>query len=438
MFKPTKNYVIKPEPIEPLEFIPAENLGKDREIPEKFRGKLLITTVHDGEIIPQPFWDALQREWGDDPEKMEIFEHFYILERDWGADLVAHYLVEALNAKGYRCEGFYRINIARVLMDFGRFPGITPPEATHLGRYAINYPFSYILNYREKKHLLENYYDRISELLEPIVAEKTISLSIHTYDRYNEAGTERPITSVISRPISYQLYSKMPFEYFDPLFPSILGEYTADRRLVYRLSLMLERNGFSVATNYPYLLPNGSLEVRAQVWLFFLYLKKKFEEVYPEKAEDPAYQRVWKMLLDTNLRSAESDNLRSYIHMFRRAPVGKEEEFAKSQRAYQDIRDFLYERNEKVIQEYRYCPTRPSSLGFEVRKDYVWEFPDRECRQPGGPLYENARAVAEVIADSLLTYFREDRAEDPEPVASWGGTPKPRVLPPPPNILRGT
>ena len=439
MFKPTKEFAIRKEPFEPVEFVRVEKpFEGESDLPQRFRNKLLITTVHDGEILPEPFWEVLVREWGKDSKKLETFEKYYILERDWGADLVAYALVKELNRLGYRCEGFYRVNVARVLMDFGRFPGITPPEATLIDRYAINYPFSYLLNYELKKHLLESYYDKISELLEPVFLEKTISISIHTYDRYNEAGTERPITSVISRPISYQLHSKMPFEYFDPMYPSILGEYTADRRLVYRLSLMLERSGFSVATNYPYLLPNGSLEVRAQVWFFFQYLRKRFEEAYPESKRDPAFIRVWEMLLDTNLRSANSDRLRSYIHAFRRAPEGKEILFDESRKAYEKINEFLYSDDEKVIQEYRHWSERPSSLGIEVRKDFVWEFPDMECRQPGEPLYENAEKVAKVLAEGLMVYFTEDRSEDPKPVAPWGGRIRPSFRPPPSNIMRGS
>lgn len=409
-----KSYYICDEPVEPLEFVPAPEVGKNVDIPDHFQNSLMIDTIHDGATIPRPFWDALMQEWGDNEEKMAEFDFDYVRERDWGSDLVATALVQALNRHGYRCEGYHRITIARVLMDFGRFPGHTKLKAHHLDRFAINYPFSYLLNYDLKKYLLESYYDVISQKIEPIVASKMIKFSIHTYDRYNDAGTERPLTSVINRPMSYQLHSTMPVDFFDPIFPPVLGEYTADRRLTHRLALMLERAGFPSADNYPYLLPSGSTEVRAQVWLFFHHLQKKYEVEFPATRESLAYQRVWAMLTDTNLRSAECENLRSYLHMFRRAPEGEEALYAESRLAYERIRDYIHHNEDELVKEYRRSSERPSCLGIEVRKDYVWEFADDECRKPIRPKPENAKKVADVLAKALIRYIREDRSEDEE------------------------
>ncbi len=406
-----KSYCICEDPVEPVEFVPTPEVAP-KDDSEIQRVGVLINTVHDGDLIPQPYWSALHEEWGNDDERMAEFDFDYVRERDWGSDLVAAAMVQSLNKYGFRCEGYQRIKIARVLMDFGRFPGHTRLHADHLDRFAINYPFSYILDFHLKKHLLENYYDEISSRMEPIVAQKMIMISIHTYDRYNEAGTERPLTSVINRPMSYQLHSTMPFDFFDPIYPPVLGEYTADRRLTHRLALMLERAGFPSADNYPYLLPSGSMEVRAQVWLFFKHLCKHFEEAYPVTKESEAYQRVWNMLLDTNLRSAESENLRSYLHMFRKAPEGQVASFAESRRAYEQIKNFLHQEEEKLVKEYRTSPYRPSSLGIEVRKDYVWEFADKACRQPLGPRPDNAKKVADVLAQALLRYLKEDRTND--------------------------
>lgn len=393
-----------------MEFVPAPDVAEKAADFQDI--ELLITTVHDGELIPAPFWNALQEEWGGNEEKMSEFDFHYVRERDWGSDLVAAAMVHSLNKYGYRCEGYHRVKIARVLMDFGRFPGHTRFHADHLDRFAINYPFSYILDFQLKKYLLENYYDVISDRIEPIVAKKMIMVSIHTYDQYNDAGTERPLTSVINRPITYQLHSTMPLDFFDPMFPPVLGEYTADRKLTHRLALMLERAGFPSADNYPYLLPSGSLEVRAQVWQFFQHLRELFEQKHPATEGVEAYKRVWNMLLDTNLRSAESENLRSYLHMFRKAPEGQVASFAESRLAYERIKKFLHQGDDTLVREYRTAKARPSSLGIEVRKDYVWEFADKACRQPIAPRPENAQKVADVLAQALVRYIEEDRGSE--------------------------
>ena len=96
-----------------------------------------------------------------------------------------------------------------------------------------------------------------------------MKIAIHTYDRYIESGTERPATSIMTRSIGYQTESEMPFGLFDPLYPDVLSEFTADRVLRDRISLTLEKKQIPVAHNYPYCLPEGSLEVRYQVWAFF-------------------------------------------------------------------------------------------------------------------------------------------------------------------------
>lgn len=406
-----KSYEIVEEPANPMEFVPARVLSEHEQVPPFFHNGLMIDTIHDGTWIPRPYWEALVEKWGHDPEKMSGFEQDYVRERDWGADSVAAALVDSLNRHGYRCPGYHRVTIARVLLDFGRFPGYTRSSAQHLDRFAINYPFSHVLSYDLKKKLLENYYDAISDQLEPIVPNKIIKLAIHTYDRFNEAGTERPLTSVINRPMSYQLHSKMPVDFFDPMFPSVLGEYTAERRLIYRLALMLERAGFPSADNYPYLLPSGSIEVRAQVWMFFHHLRQQFLQEYPETEVRLGYRKVWAMLLDTNLRSAESENLRSYLHMFRKAPQGEEEVYEEARLAYETIQRYLRGHDEQLVWNYRKSPRRPNCLGIEIRKDYVWEFADKECRKPLGPNVQNIQRIADVLAQALVKYMREDRSD---------------------------
>lgn len=401
------------EPITPFSLVrPGEYIGQHigEQVSELRSGatRILIDTPHDGQIIPQTFWEAM-RQRSKNPEEVEglIREH-YAIERDWGASLVADALALSLNQLGYPCEGHYRSQIARVLLDFARFPGSTPPKADHLHRFAINYPCSRYLDHQHKQLLLEQYYDEHSALLEPLMQNKRVKISIHTYDTYNQAGTLRPCISIINRPISYQLDSEMPIGFFDPLYPSELLEHTADRKLTYRLSLAFEEANLSAAHNYPYLLPNGSVEVRSQVWNFFNFLRARFEEHAPYTREHPAYQSVWLLLLDTNLRSTQSEDLRSYLHMFRRAPEHLTDTYLTARAAYEDICRFFDARRASILESYREDPDRVSAFVLEVRKDCVWRFEDKECRRPLSPNYENVQRVAKIIARSLITYLRED------------------------------
>ena len=95
-------------------------------------------------------------------------------------------------------------------MDFGRFPGATKNEATHLGRLAINQPFSKLLDFNQKRAVLEEHYDVISDTMDEYLQGKLLKIAIHTYDRDNTSGTERPIISLVTRMLNYQLESKMP------------------------------------------------------------------------------------------------------------------------------------------------------------------------------------------------------------------------------------
>lgn len=385
-------------PGEPWSFEPAVGpaLG---ELPEPFRERVMVDAIHDGDLIPPEFL-VDQRGRPIDPA---LFRSHYELDRDWGAGLVAGRLAGALGL-----PGFYKVRVARVLMDYGRFPGITSAGADYLRRFAINYPFSGWMSHDQKRRLLEDYYDRCSTGLERLVQGKLIKIACHTYDRLNASGTTRPHVSLVTRSLAYQTDSRMPTGVFDPLYPDLLAEFTADRILTDRISLDLEKSGVPVAHNYPYCLPEGSIEVRAQVWYFFQYVRQRFEISYPDTAADPAFRRVWDMLLDTNLRSTSSDALRSYLHLYRHPPVGREEEFRHARIAYERVKAFIEGDDRRLVQDYRYWEERPSTLGVEVRKDLVWEFSgDRPVR----PRVEVAWRIAEGIARAVLHYLTVDRPE---------------------------
>jgi hypothetical protein len=383
----------------PVEFV---KVAPDPEspflIPPEIANRIMIDVIHDGDWIPE----ELLTDADGNPIPDEAFLDEYVMERDWGASLVAESACRQLGIPGY-----HRVVIARVIMDFGRFPGLTHEDAGHLDRFALNYPFSEMLGFSQQRKVLENYYDPTSAHFEAAVRDTITKIAIHTYDHRNDSGTVRPEISVLTQATSYQAESEMPFGVFDPMYPDVLAEYTADRLLRDRLSLTYEKAGYTVAHNYPYTLPDGSIEVRAQVWSFFRYLRRCFEEANPTSPDEPGFSMVWNMLLDTNLRSAESEMLRSYLYMFRRVAHGMEQEFAAATGAYQRVVAFLQADHEALLMGYRVAPERLSSLGVEVRKDLIYDF--EGARHPVRARPDRADEVAKVFAQSLHQYFTDDR-----------------------------
>jgi len=391
------------EDVPPLEFVPVEASQErpTRRLKARDRDRVMVDIIHDGNFIPPQF--MVDRNGVDIPRS--AYWDTYVAERDWGAEMVAEALVARLGLDGY-----LRVNIARGLLDFGRFPGSTALGADHMQRYAIDRPFSQLLGPRQKRDLLDLYNDRISDGIEDAVAGKHIKIAIHTYDdRDRDTGAIRPEMSVITRSHGMDRRYQGPVAAFDELYPEKLGEFTADPVLRDRISLTLQKTGIFVEPNYPYSLPEGSLEVRSQVWSFFDYLRRLFEQVHPETAEEPAYQRVWAMLQDTNLRSVECGALRGYIHLYRYPPEGEEVAYHQAVNAYASIARFLRRDQGEIVREYRRSPTRLSSLAIEVRKDLLWEMDPRS--EPIRPLPSRAAEIADVLARSIGTYLERDRGE---------------------------
>ena len=217
----------------PLERVSVPDDPIGHPVPDRFRNSLLVDVIHDGSVLP----DAFRRnQYGEHILPSGRLPADFVNERDWGAELVAHHLSSALGIGHY-----YRVTTARSLMDFGRFPGITPPGADHLHRYAINYPFSEQLSHQQKQQVLTAHYDRISADLELALKGKTVKIAVHTYDKRNPTQFERPAVSLLTRPFDFQHMAANPFAYFDPCFPSKVIEYTADRLLRTRIAQTLRR-----------------------------------------------------------------------------------------------------------------------------------------------------------------------------------------------------
>ncbi|MCK5799332.1 MAG: N-formylglutamate amidohydrolase [Deltaproteobacteria bacterium] len=403
-------YTTAPRP--PLELVPvAEN---PRGLcPPAYRDRILVYTVHDGTTIPSfvldnPAIAPLEA-------RGELWP-LYVRERDWGANLVAETLAYTLGLPGY-----YRVNVARVVLDFNRFPGSSAPEATPLDRMAVLHPFSALLSHQEKRRLLEEHYDPISEGMERALGNNLLFMAVHTYDQHNATQTQRPEISLLTRALSYQQASRLPYNTFDPLFPDILAESSAHPILRDRVALTLEKAGLDVEHNYPYCLPDGSLEVRSQPWLFFQAVRRLFLETHPETTDDPAFDLVWKMLLNTNLRVADAEALSGYLRRFRRPPLGQESRFEAAALAYDTVCTFLGDRSDFIC-NYRRSPNRTSALAVEIRKDLVWRFEDGE---PIAGRPRNAEAIASTLASGIAEYFECDHQNSQDDVASsWSSSPE--------------
>lgn len=375
----------------PLEETPASALSSE------YQPQVGLLVLHDGTGIPQRVLGApglaAQLEDG-------RFARDFCRERDWGASLVASHVARALGIDGY-----HRVEVARVAMDFNRFPGVSPPDAPHEEALAIPSRLGG-LSHSMKRWILEELYDPVSDAMDEAIADKLILVSIHTYDEHNSTDTQRPEVSLLSRSHSYQAMSRLPYHLFDPLFPSVLVESSVKRMLRDRIALTLEKAGVYVEHNYPYCLPDGSLEIRSQPWFFFHRLRAHYEAAYPGTRADGAHARVWDMLTNTNLRHAEGAALSAYLHRFRLALPGRRAEFEASRRAYDAITTYL-DAHRELVRAYRFSDTRTSCLTIEIRKDLVWNF---EGHRPVGPNEARAREIGQLLAEGIATYLSEDRA----------------------------
>jgi hypothetical protein len=361
-----------------------------------------IVTLHDGSFVPQRILDAPRlREVVDSGELARSFE----VKRDWGASLLSGHLAAALGTGGY-----HRVDVSRLVMDFNRFPGSTPDNATHLDKLAISGYLARDLDYVDKRWILDTLYDGVSGQMDAVIAGKQLVVSIHTYDERNSTKTQRPEVSILGRSHSYQQNSMLPFGLFDPLFPDVLAESAVRGALRDRIALTLEKSGVFVEHNYPYCLPDGSLEIRCQPWFFFQRLRAHYERAHPETADDSAHMLIWAMLQNTNLRRAEANALSGYLHHFRDPLPGRRDDFERARLSYEAIRSHL-QSHQPLVHAYRFAQDRTSALTIEVRKDLVWRL-DHKGRSIG-PRDDAARELAALLAQGIGTYLREDRRACP-------------------------
>lgn len=374
------------DPSSPFEYVPVPR--PDGSVPSWSPDRrVLLYTVHDGNVIPE----SLGLEFGGENE--DLLESFRE-DRDWGADLLAYSIAYALHL-----PGFFRVRVARNIVDFGRLPVVTQQRNTlsHLGRGAIHSPVSDRMNRDQFRQVL-GIYDAISDSLERAIAfamsgnescmdhefeldpaqlfgrsvidSGLMLVGVHTYDESDRTSVQRPAASLIYRSESLATRGFLTPDLFDPLYPSELAEFTADRALVRRLGLVLERNYIPTAENYPYLLPDGGVELRFQAWAFFRYLQGRYVRDCKIKP-DQQLEEMWEAIRNANSRSLRTIRTMAMLHRFARVedPV----ELRASERlsnAYGKIVHWL-KSDPSILKEYRFAPGRPSSLAVEVRKDRI-------------------------------------------------------------------
>ncbi len=384
------------EHLEVVEHVPVRETNRTDQA--------LVFTIHDGDQLPRHLFGERTEEILARPEAQTAWLH----ERDWGANLVARHLAREIGSSGYA-----RINLARVAMDFGRFPGTSSVGEEYLRRHALFPPLEHYLSEEARYQILRQYYDGAAQAFAQYIAGPCMTVSVHTYDPRNHTGTRRPQVSLVTRSLEYQQTSTMPPYIFDPLFPPELCEATCERLLTYQALADLERDGWHTALNYPYIMPEGSVEIRAQVWLFFRYLRREFTRAFPETRDRPGFIRVWQLLLDVIRRSTDAERLRGYLHRYREAPRGAEKVFAEARHAYREVERFLNGNRDLLLDGYRFSGDRLSCLGIEVRKDLLCDIDRQRQRiRPHADADRNARRIAACIAPAVRSYLeRHSRAE---------------------------
>ncbi len=379
---------------------------------------ILIDTIHDGYLIPP----GVEAEYARDRSFQAEFHRTFNDERDLGAFNVCFALAAFLGL-----DRFYRVTVARNLLDFGRFPGVSPPEEAHLDRLSIFGPLApYLVQHGLVDGVLE-IYDSISAEIESAI-EATIEgdlerrareegaglpfrredlvgsldharhhflrIAVHTFDpkAAGEYG-KRPEVALVHRSRSIEEEGRVPRGAYSGFLPERLLAFTADRLLKAAVTTSLEAAWVPEFSDYPYKLPDGSVEMRMQIWLWYRYLRACFERhqtaakleklkmkdkaielVTPGKKESDwktPYELFWMALSNPNQRHLYTRiihgflNHRTFPHELPAAQLDPED----LQELLGEVSDFYRDHKGEVARRYRYGGARPSTIVVEVRKD---------------------------------------------------------------------
>lgn len=195
----------------------------------------VLYSIHDGDRVPPAFAPV-------------AFSEAFDRERDFGADTIADFLANALGV-GSRL----RVRLARSVLDAGRFFGVEDGRGAHTSRRAVPAEIAASCAPHDLDGLAAAH-----ATIEAVIAKEVaaagpspIAIGVHTYDPVNPDGSPRPELSLLDLPESVARGSA-----------DFLPRSTANPAHLARLATTLADAGFTVRRNDPYLLPDGSLEVR--------------------------------------------------------------------------------------------------------------------------------------------------------------------------------
>jgi hypothetical protein len=302
------------------------------------------------------------------------------------------------------------VRIARSLLDHGRFPGHSAATDSHLDRRALGPGVGKLFSEEGRRRLLRELHAPVWQALRQRLAAAfeapaqrdrpapRLRIAIHTFDPEG-GGRPRPELSLLTLPTSCKTRGRLPPELYDPLVPPQVAACSVDPRLRDALSSAISRRGFSVTLDDPYTLPDGSLEVRALVWTYLEFLRRRFAAArahVPASARAPGSELLWQIVSDVSLERFPTASFPAYRGSRHLEPA-RRDLLDQAAEVYEQLTAFAT--REDVGTAYLASPIRLSTLVLEVRKDLVWSFDDQGC--PRGPRPEAAREIAAAIGEGV-------------------------------------
>ena len=166
----------------PVQFIPLTR-SSNALLPQELCDLISIDVIHDGVYIP--------------PSYLETYRGFRLTKKEFNNALLSRETgVQILWQKRYQSISlvrFYNCQNSLMSLDFWKIPGGRPEMVLHTSEDLQSIPFAQWLDYDQKRSLLEDHYDVISNQMEEQLRGKLLKIAIHTYDPYNDSGTERPM-----------------------------------------------------------------------------------------------------------------------------------------------------------------------------------------------------------------------------------------------------
>lgn len=447
--------------------------------PGQYDSNVVLDVIHGGNVIPPELVGAYEDTTTvPDPNKpgtmsfKELFHQGYDIERDWGAHEVAKAIARSLELQGY-----YYVPLARNILDFNRFPGISRQWSPHLDRLAVSGGLTDFIRQNCRKELL-GYYQTIARQMEDVLHRKLqtgleanevrmraagismpdsglqpvresglIKIAVHTFDKYGDGGVERPVVGIIHRSKSIFESGHLPAGVYSRLFPHQLAAFTADRLLKASITAALEKNYIPEISDYPYMVSEGSVEMRGQALLWFEYLRDCFQragnmqgaelsELLEKDVGKNAYRKFWEAVLNPNQYHPDT----ALISRFVDGRIGAEDErgidFDSIATIEAEVARFLAEnapnplaatdKKRGIISQYQYDALRPSFLAIEVRKDVLragrWESTPLGYRyvcKDAPPKAENIELIGSAIAEGIKNYWRLQLEKKEKRAARW-------------------